>query len=395
MKLGLLAYSTNTGLGIQTYNFYKYMKPFRTMLVDISRLNHVETHHERYPGVFMITRGIPTNEEIDRFLDGLDVVFVVETPLNYYLFERAEQLGIKTVLQYNWEFLDYLQDPSKPKPTLFAAPSTWHFEELPYENKRLLPVPVDREVLKFRKIKEFKHFLHIAGRPAVHDRNGTTDTLFAFHMLQEKDVTLTVRIQDKEDAKIFRDQFKNDERIFIDDSDLLNYWEAYDGFDALIIPRKYGGLCLPMQEALACGMPVIMTDVSPNNDVLPSEWLVQADRTGEFMTRSMIDIHTVNQGILTHRIREFIYAGKSEVELVGIGPDSVEADGSRKISRSTAAEHWNEVANSIAIFLDWESMKHRYSMLFDELLSTKVVQEANPTPLSAETSGGVVNDAQI
>lgn len=37
----------------------------------------------------------------------------------------------------------------------------------------------------------------------------------------------------------------------------------------MILPRKYAGLCLPMNEALMSGLPVIMTDIEPNNVILP------------------------------------------------------------------------------------------------------------------------------
>jgi DNA polymerase I-like protein with 3'-5' exonuclease and polymerase domains len=33
-----------------------------------------------------------------------------------------------------------------------------------------------------------------------------------------------------------------------------------------------------MNEALLSGLPVIMTDVSPNNTILPPEWLVEATK---------------------------------------------------------------------------------------------------------------------
>jgi glycosyltransferase involved in cell wall biosynthesis len=352
MKVGLLAYSTNTGLGVQSYEFYQHMNPDRVMLVDLSSFNHVETHHERYPDAFITTDGFPTNAEIDVFLDGLDVVFVMETPLNYYLFERAEQLGVKTILQYNWEFLDYLQDDKKPKPTMFAAPSAWKYSALPFSNKTRLPVPVARERFKYRKIKMFRNFLHIAGRPAVHDRNGTRDLLFAFHNLPYSGVTLTVKIQDSAQAEEYRDMFKADKRIKIDDTDVLNYWDAYKGFDCLVLPRKYGGLCLPMQEALAQGLPVIMTDVSPNNEFLPLSWVVPVQHSGKFMARTEIDIFTVHQQMLENRLNY----------LISLPPEHV--------------EKMNKVAHDLGEYLSWDNMKPKYIELFEEVCGEQTTTEA-------------------
>ena len=35
----------------------------------------------------------------------------------------------------------------------------------------------------------------------------------------------------------------------------------------LVLPRKYGGLCLPALEAAASGLAVLMPDISPNHEL--------------------------------------------------------------------------------------------------------------------------------
>lgn len=45
-----------------------------------------------------------------------------------------------------------------------------------------------------------------------------------------------------------------------------DYWRLYDGMEVLILPRRYGGLSLKVQEALGAGMVVVMSDVSPNRE---------------------------------------------------------------------------------------------------------------------------------
>ena len=65
-----------------------------------------------------------------------------------------------------------------------------------------------------------------------------------------------------------------DKRITWDSSAPDDQWRLYAGFNALIMPRRYGGLCLPMNEALTSGLPVIMSNTSPNDAVLPGDWLV-------------------------------------------------------------------------------------------------------------------------
>src|SRR3990172_4415649 len=173
LRIGLIARADNTGLGTQTWEFYRHMHPTKTLVVDISELNGMENFHERYPDGG-ISYGFPTDDVVERFLKDLDVVFTCETPYNYKLFEWAPLVGVKTVLQPNWEFLDYHQQENLPFPDLFALPSQWHWEDFFYGKKMFLPVPVDRSRLPLRKPAErARVFLHIAGRPAHEDRNGT------------------------------------------------------------------------------------------------------------------------------------------------------------------------------------------------------------------------------
>lgn len=83
-----------------------------------------------------------------------------------------------------------------------------------------------------------------------------------------------------------------------------NYYDNYDG-GVLVLPRKYGGLCLPINEAIASGMPVIATDISPNNTWLPKEWLVPAGHAGSFKCKKPITYYEANLKMLAKKIDEF------------------------------------------------------------------------------------------
>lgn len=73
-----------------------------------------------------------------------------------------------------------------------------------------------------------------------------------------------------------------------------NYFEMYEGHGVLVMPRKYGGLCLPVQEAMAAGLAVIMTNTAPNSD-----WpvaLVPCRRTQRStMVGGVIDIYEADK----------------------------------------------------------------------------------------------------
>ena len=79
----------------------------------------------------------------------------------------------------------------------------------------------------------------------------------------------------------------------------------YQTGDILVLPRKYGGNCLVLNEALAAGMPVIMPDIEPNNHILPKEWLVPAFITGHFEPRTPVEIYDTDIAMLRQKIDWF------------------------------------------------------------------------------------------
>lgn len=344
MKLGMIVRADNTGLGVQSHSFYKHMKPHKTMVVDISNLNGNKQYYERYKKPWRIVKGFPTDTDCDEFLDGIDALFTFEIPYNYYLFERANELGVKTFLHYNYEFLDYLQRPELPRPTTLLSPSAWGFADV--ANRGLDPFlmisPTDTKIIKPRTIKRAKTFVHLVGKPAVHDRNGTDVVIKSLEHITA-DINIIFRCQNQ--------KYLDDLRKTIRESaiplnvnvefrgEVEHYSQNYDEGDVMLIPRKYGGMCLPMQEALASGMPVIMTDVSPNNTRLPLLWLVPAKHVGTFMTRTEIDIWEANPRDLAMKIDWF--AGLNEEDMT----------------------HLNNMALDIGETYSWKNMLPQYQSL--------------------------------
>lgn len=339
MKLGLLARADNGGLGAQTWELYKNLNPYKTLVVDISGLNGYRQFYDRYPDAWQISIGFPTNRQIDDFLDGLDAVITVETPYNYYLFERARQLGVKTALQYNYEFLDYLQHPEWAKPDILVAPSPWHANEVAALAKQwgcdwvYLPAPVNRQLFPFKRRKQLKTFLHIAGHKTYEDRNGT-EIVYQAIPLVKSDVQFVIRSQDPVR------QFDGDYRVKVVNGDQINYWEVQRDEDCLILPRRYGGLSLQLSEALSAGMPAIMTDIEPQNGFLPADWLVPAHYQKQIMTRTGIDIYACNPSDLAAKIDQMAAADEAQVVA------------------------WSEFAGGLGASISWERLKPEWEAIW-------------------------------
>lgn len=343
-KIGLIAYSSDTGLGVQTYNFYKYMKPFKTLVVDLSDYNKMPVHHDRYHNA-RITKGIPTSEDFMWLLNGVDLVFVCETPLNYSLFSLARLKGVKTVLQYNYEFLDYLNKPDLPKPDYLAAPSTWNINKVKQLDIPIidLPVPIDDSFIESRTISKCSTVVHIAGKQAIHDRNGTLDFLSAITRIG-RGYKYKIYAQDLDDytkRTIQNVQRKVDLEVIYNTQD---YKDMYKDEGIIVIPRRYGGLCLPIQESLLAGMPVVMTDIEPNNEVLPNDWLCKAVKIKDYYSRTHIDVYGSHIVNLANKMIQF--------------------------SNDNYMQKANKQALEIADRLKWSNMAKKYNSVFKEIIES-------------------------
>lgn len=297
MRIGTLAYRTETGLGYQAKSYVDHLGVDKVLVVDLSRYNGIPLNNW-YPGTQTVV-GYPKEADLIRFLTDLDVVILAETPLNYDLYRLARERGIRTVVVINWEFFDYYQHPDYPKPDVIIMPSVWYYQAAKewcdangvecYQ----LHHPVDTDVFTPR-LRNTKKFIHIAGKPATNDRNGTWEYLQAVP-------DGTVVTQSHELARHIAMRYRHS-RVHTNIKDAT---QMYHLGDILVFPRRYGGNCLPLNEALASGMPVIMPDISPNNHLLPSEWLVPANIVDSFTPRTKIDLYSVEQAALYEKLEWF------------------------------------------------------------------------------------------
>jgi hypothetical protein len=309
MKLGIIARSDNTGLGNQTKELVKMLNPDKVLLIDSSPFNGNTQHPEWYQGYNCSTtkRGMASKEEVYEFLDGLDVVLSCEIFYNQSFISIAKRRKVKTVLQYNYEFLDHLANPDLELPDVLIAPSLWNFEDVvnKFGDKTkvvYLPPPTDinlfSNVKEINKSRKHKRLLHIAGKAAVKDRNGT-NTVIEMLNYSVGDYELVVKAQSQLDIKCY------DPRLTIDNSSPDSHQSLYEGFDAMVLPRRYAGLCLPMNEALMSGLPVFMTDISPNNQILPKNWLITSQKISTLMTRTLLDVYEADARDLAKMIDNY------------------------------------------------------------------------------------------
>ena len=258
---------------------------------------------------------------------------MAETPLNYELYRIAKLKGIKTINVINPEFYDHIKYPDLAMPDVIILPSTWKEAEIrAHAEAKGVKVyqihhPVDRDEFPFQ-LRTNKKVVHIAGKPASQDRNGTWDYLQAC-----PDGLVTTQSEDL--AKLIRNRYRN-ARVL---TDIQTPQQIYRSGDILVLPRKYGGNCLPLNEALSSGMPVIMPDIEPNNHLLPKEWLVPATITGHFEPRTKVDIYSVDIQQLQKKIQ---YMQSIDMEQESLKANDI----AESISWTTLLPKYLEVINS-------------------------------------------------
>lgn len=313
MKIGIIVRCDKSGLGAQTLRLTKLLNPSKVMIIDSTPFNGNDQHpmwYKDWPSI--IIKGFPTNAQVESFLEDLDVLISAETFYSGHLTHIARTMNVKTILIANYEFLDYLQPvyyDSIPLPTKIITPSYWHLDELQRQFKaEYLPTPIfDDEFKEAREVNLKRtgkpRYLFLNGKTAAHDRAGL-NSLYEALPLAKGDFELVIKSQS--DIPKFPHPLVPhillDNRVSYDFTDPENKAELYTGFDALIHPRRYGGQSLPMCEALISGLPVIMLDIEPNNKILPDSWLVSANKTEEFMTRTMVDIYSADAQELAYAL---------------------------------------------------------------------------------------------
>jgi glycosyltransferase involved in cell wall biosynthesis len=255
---------------------------------------------------------LPKTGDFDPFIRSVDTVLTCETFYSNSFIELARRRNVKTILQYNYEFLEYLHNERLPFPDIMLAPSLWNYErvaEITEGKTKLfyLPPPINTSMFdNVRKInlsKNHGRLLHVAGNPATKDRNGTQSIL---DMLKYSKTDYELVITAQKDLSIVSKDSRL--KIVVENSD--NREDLYSGYDAMVLPRRYAGLCLPMNEALISGLPVFMTNISPNNAILPQEWLAASEKHDEFKARTIIDVYNADAKHLAKIVDHYMHSRK-------------------------------------------------------------------------------------
>lgn len=293
MNVGVLARANRRGLHWQTMETARALGA-RVLVVDVPNPSSAAFPTDAgrwFPGAPVVTvqPGWRLPEHAVRaWLDGLDAVWTAETFYDQRFCRWAADAGAVTAIHLNPEFVE----PAGGwgigvDATAWWTATPWRIEHLPTGTEVVAqPVALDR----FAPVEPHAgpcRWLHVAGKRAGWDRNGT-EALAAALPLLRRPCTVTIAVQDGEPVHLPRLPAHVTVELVGPADD---YWALYRGHDALVLPRRYGGLCLPVGEAMAAGMAVLLPDVSPNRDSWPAALFPALGHKPERMPGGMIPVH--------------------------------------------------------------------------------------------------------
>jgi hypothetical protein len=270
----MLARADRSGLGNQTYEFWRHMQPDQTLVVDMGCAARGEQDFSRYPDcpvtAYDPTPGVYAIQDrgaLRQLCANVDVVYTAEVPYSPELLDIAGETGTRVVVHANPELLadDMLGAD-------IWLPTDWQrdlVEQRAGRRVRVVPVPTPTRP-EPEPWSDAPRFVHV-GAPAMLDRNGSELVAEALQLMR---------------AHTSWDVFGSDrpggETIRIGNADVtfhtstLDYWSLYASAQVLVLPRRYGGLSLPMQEAAAAGLAVVSLDLEPQRGWLHPCGLVPA-----------------------------------------------------------------------------------------------------------------------
>jgi glycosyltransferase involved in cell wall biosynthesis len=335
-RIGIIARCDNTGLGVMTVDFFRNLVVQKVLVIPGTGKNYFNRFANR-PGVSAIIcpTSVPTLGEIDRFLENVDVVVAFETPYDWNIFMRARQLGIKSVLipMYEWT-------PPNDKipyyPDLFLCPSRLDYDELP-EPKQYIPTPVNRDIIPFRLRTRAEKFLFINRMGGFKRRNSLHVLLEAIPLVKspvEFLIRSQVPIPPISDRRV---------SVQMEEVDYENLWKEGDIYLHL---HRWDGLSLPINEAMAAGMPIIAPNFYPHNEFLPKKLLFPVEATvRECLSEGLreIDVHVISASTVAQKIDEVATMQECEIELASQGVNQLADERSWSVMRPKFTEILNNL----------------------------------------------------
>lgn len=297
MKLGLVGWPSETGLGMEIRDAAKYLPISGTFFLKhpgkpMSQEYQDQAHH-------------PRKEEMIRFLDetGVDTILSWESPGSWEFPKIWKERGIRWFLVIHWDWftparIEDIQDAIliSPFPSCVGMLLAGYGLQSTH-----LQVPIDLERLPFRHKNAAKSFMTAYGTGGLHERRSLNEILRAWEILGPDAPELTVYAQNN---PLSRSVPKG---VMFKAGGVPTPADLYRDHDVALFPSKYEGVGLSLMEAQACGLPVITSDMEPMRGL--SDWRVSGvTKAVEIMEDHFVEAFYPDPESIAQRVKQFCTA---------------------------------------------------------------------------------------
>ena len=98
VKLAFIARADNSGLGTLSREFARHLKPEKVLIVQNGVYEIYPERYSEFPTRVVSARGTITKEDKDWLLDGVDVLFSLETFYDWGIIKDCREKKVKTTL---------------------------------------------------------------------------------------------------------------------------------------------------------------------------------------------------------------------------------------------------------------------------------------------------------
>ncbi len=274
-QVGLIGSNIPTGLGFQNRDIAKHL-PIKRWLIPS------EPHLKNLPAVDRVSTSVyhryVSDDEILRWLTGLDWILFVETPHHDRITSLAKAAGVRVAAVCNWEWTCLLESKWLAYVDLMICPtrhtlqlmSDWKARFFPTWKLIEVPWPVDTERFAFQPRSRCRRFVFINGMGGVQARR-PDGTSTPYHRKGIEVLFQAARLAD--DVPIL--VYSQTEAIPVAPPNVTlckpptDNRALYTDGDVCVQPSHWEGLGLQLLECQASGIPLITSSAPPMNEYQP------------------------------------------------------------------------------------------------------------------------------
>lgn len=274
-QIGLIGCNIPTGLGFQNRDIAKHLPIKRWLIPSHPHMRNLSPVDR--VSMSVCNRDL-SDDEILRWLIGLDWILFVETPHDDRITSLAKAVGVRVAAVCNWEWTCLLESQWLPDVDLMICPtrhtwrlmSDWQTRFFPAWKLLHVPWPIDGERFAFQPRRRCRRFVFINGMGGVQARR-PNGTLTPYHRKGIEVLFQAARLADDVSILVYSqtDTVPNVPPNVTLCKPPTDNRTLYTDADVCVQPSHWEGLGLQLLECQAAGLPLITSSAAPMNEYQP------------------------------------------------------------------------------------------------------------------------------